>query len=218
MRNAASARPDPRIADTLAHQRCATRHQPHTWHNARCAELVWIDGLAIVNTFEPLRASDVLTGQPLVHAEFPKAQELVPVRTQCQIRWQQVSRTGDNEVGCRMPFFFAGHVLRRSGFIDALHLHGSQRPTNQSPEKPMHRADGQKNGFLLVGKVAAKNIGDGNQSTRKTQANPPNDPTLNPNMNIRHKRLRFGRRRSKDAGFYRHDGIFRQSNSIDRRE
>jgi hypothetical protein len=90
---------------------------------------------------------------------------LVPMRTQCQIRWQQMSRTGDNEVGCRVPLFFARRGRRRIQFIKTLHLHGSQRPTNQSTEKPVQHADDQKNGFLLVGEVAPKNVGDGNQST-----------------------------------------------------
>jgi hypothetical protein len=89
------------------------------------------------------------------------------MRAQCQIRWQHVSRTRDNEVGCRVPLFFARHVRRRSGFIKTLHLNSSQRPTNQSTEKPVQYADGQKNAFLPVGEVAAKNVGDGNQSTRE---------------------------------------------------
>ena len=91
----------------------------------------------------------------------------MPMRTQSQIRWQQVSRTGDNEVGCRVPFVFARNLRSRSGFIKILHLHSSQRPTNQSTEKPVEPADNQKNRFLLVGETAAKNVGDGNQSTRE---------------------------------------------------
>jgi len=102
-----------------------------------------------------------------------------------------VSHPGDNKVGCRVPLFFARHLRSRSGLIKAVHLHGSQRPTNQSTEKPVQHADSEKNSFLLVGEAAAKNVGDGNQSTREAQANPPNNPTLNPNMNIRHKVLRF---------------------------
>ena len=91
---------------------------------------------------------------------------LVPMRTQGQIWWQQVPRTRDNEFGCRVPLFFAKHGRRWRGFIKTLHLQGSQRPTNQSAEKPMQYADDQKNILLLVGKIAANHVGDGNQATR----------------------------------------------------
>jgi hypothetical protein len=78
-------------------------------------------------------------------------------------------------------------VVRQFG--RGLHLDALERPTDEASEKPVHQSDDDESLFLASRKMPSKNVYQGDYSAHYPYRNPPDDPAVNPHMNVIHKIL-----------------------------
>jgi hypothetical protein len=89
-----------------------------------------------------------------------------------------------------MPFLLIAGVCRSTVFIRRLgqtDLNTSQGPTYTASQKPMQYAKDENNPVLRSRQISAKDVDQCGHPAYCADIEPPDDPAVNPHMNVMHK-------------------------------
>src|SRR5579863_4221248 len=97
---------------------------------------------------------------------------------------------------------------RRRRYFDAL-----KRPAHDASQNPVHDADDKNDLVLGTRKLPKENVHQRDRPEHYAQTKPPDNPAVNPNMDVTHKSTPLNKRRaSVGAGLYSRDGMAKRHN------
>ncbi len=82
------------------------------------------------------------------------------------------------ELGCEVCFL---RRTRRRGWLNNLN---PEAPTDHASEDPVHNADEEDDQFVRLGEIPSDDIENRYRTTNHAQPKPPDNPAVNPQMNV----------------------------------
>lgn len=67
-----------------------------------------------------------------------------------------------------------------------LYFYALKGPAHYASQNPVHDANNQNRLLLHVRKISQENVHQGDRSAHDSQTKPPDDPVVNPNMDVIH--------------------------------